>query len=260
MNESSGSGRLVVVTILAVVAGVALAIVIQQAGVWPLDRLMLFGLPGLMALIGLGLVKAGGFRPRKVVTVIVLVIVIALLAFAGTGLAAAGQQGQLNGGCTVTADSGIDSTSVTDTSRSNPFDVDPDGGITWQASSPAPIKNHMWEIWVDVGGFQVVVANGGDPNEGESTSNAGSEDVGTYKEFLEERTGVEIVGIYQVGGFIRGDGGACDGFGFVRVQGGFLQGPIALAAAIIFVVLVVIIIVITMKGRRERTEVRRIEV
>lgn len=247
-------------TLLAIIAGVALAVVLQQAGVWPLDRLLLFGVPGLMVVLTLLLCRGGGLQPSKVVIVIVVVIAVALLGFGATGLGAAGERGQLNGGCTVSADSGIDSTAVVDTSRSDPFDVDPDGSVTWTATSPAPIMNHTWEIWVDVGGFSVTVADGGDPNTGKSKSNEGTEPVGTYVDFLEETTGVPVVGIYQVGGFIRGDGGACDGFGFVRVKAGFLQGPIALAAGILFLLLTIIIVIVCVSGRRRRIEVRQAEV
>ncbi len=259
MRETSGSIRLLIMAILAIIAGVALAVVLQQAGIWPLDRLLLFGLPGLMVVITLLLCRGGGLRPSIVVVVIVIIIAVVLLGFGATGLASVGERGQLNGGCTVTATSDIDSTTVTDTSRSDPFDVDPAGSLSWKAQSPGPITDHTWKIWVDVGGFQVVVADGGDPNTAKSMSNEGTEAVGTYVDFLEKTTGTKIVGIYKVGGDIKGAGGACDGFGFVRVKGGFLEGPIALAAGIIFIVLLIIILIVCISGRRRRIE-QRVEV
>ena len=259
MRETSGSVRLLIMAVLAIIAGVALAVVLQQAGVWPLDRLMLFGLPGLMVVITLLLCRGGGLRPSTVVVVIVIIIAILLLGFGATGLASVGEQGQLNGGCTVSATSDIDATSVIDTSRSNPFDVDPNGSLSWKAQSPTPITDHTWKIWVDVGGFQVVVADGGDPNTGKSMSNEGTETVSTYVDYLEQATGTKIVGIYKVGGDIAGNGGACDGFGFVRVKASFLEGPIALAAGIVFIVLLIIIVVVCLTGRRRRIE-QRIEV
>ena len=139
-----------------------------------------------------------------------------MIAYGGLGLVDVNQNGQLNGGCRVEAVSDVDSTTVTDTSRQDPFDIDPEGGLDWGALSPGPIIDHTWEIHVEFGGFQVPIASGGDSNEGGSIGNADQiEDLTAYIEMVSIATGQELRGTFIVGGFIAGTG-ACDGFGFVR--------------------------------------------
>jgi hypothetical protein len=164
---------------------------------------------------------------------IALILLIPPVAYGVTGIGEIGSSGELNGGCAVDAASDVDTTIVTDTSRSSPFDIDPDGGLSWLASSPGPITDHEWEIWVVIGGFEYVVADGAEENSDLTTTNEGDEpDVRAYVEDLGFRAGDQIQGVYEVGGFIDGEGGACDGFGFVRIEGPFL-GTIASWVALV---------------------------
>lgn len=39
-----------------------------------------------------------------------------------------------------------------DATREEPFEIDPDGTISWNATSTQPITNHTWVIYSDVGG------------------------------------------------------------------------------------------------------------
>jgi hypothetical protein len=217
---------------MGLIVGLGAAVLLQQAGVWPLDKLTTFLLPGLLALIFILL-----SRLRRVATYTALAIALLLaippIAYGVTGIGEIGSSGELNGGCSVEAASDLDTTVVTDTSHSNPFDIDPDGGLSWLASSPGPITDHEWEIWVVIGGFEYVVADGAESNSDMNTTNDGDvPDVTGYVEDLGFRAGDQIRGVYEVGGFIDGEGGACDGFGFVRIEGGFL-GTIASWVALI---------------------------
>lgn len=217
---------------MGLIVGLGAAVLLQQAGVWPLDKLTTFLLPGLLALIFILL-----SRLRRVATypalAIALLLAIPPIAYGVTGIGEIGSSGELNGGCSVEAASDLDTTVVTDTSHSNPFDIDPDGGLSWLASSPGPITDHEWEIWVVIGGFEYVVADGAESNSDMNTTNDGDvPDVTGYVEDLGFRAGDQIRGVYEVGGFIDGEGGACDGFGFVRIEGGFL-GTIASWVALI---------------------------
>ena len=217
---------------MGLIVGLGAAVLLQQAGVWPVDKLTTFLLPGLLALIFILL-----SRLRRVATypalAIALLLAIPPIAYGVTGIGEIGSNGELNGGCSVEAASDLDTTVVTDTSHSNPFDIDPDGGLSWLASSPGPITDHEWEIWVVIGGFEYVVADGAESNSDMNTTNDGDvPDVTGYVEDLGFRAGDQIRGVYEVGGFIDGEGGACDGFGFVRIEGGFL-GTIASWVALI---------------------------
>ena len=83
-------------------------------------------------------------------------IATSVLALMGLAVSAGAQS--LEGGCTVDATSDLDETTMTDATRGNPFEVDPEGTIAWVANSPGPIMDHTWVINVDVGGFGVPVA------------------------------------------------------------------------------------------------------
>ena len=205
---------------LGLLLGLAVAVLLQQAGVWPLDRLLLYGSAGVFALIGILMSGAGRERAGSFASVVPLVLAVALIAWGATGIAEVNESGQINGGCAVQAESSIDSTTVTDTSRQDPFEVDPDGSLSWSAISPAPITNHLWEIYVDIGGFPLVVASNDEPepNTDEDTENAGEvADISAYIAEVSDFTGLELDGVFEVGGGIEGEGGACDGFGFVEL-------------------------------------------
>mgnify|MGYP007073179181 FL=1 len=237
---------------LGLIFGVALAVILQQAGVWPLDKLTVFLLPGIIALIFV-LIQRIGRAASTTALVIALVLLIAPIAYGLTGLGELNESGELNGGCTVEAASDIDTTIVTDTSRSEPFDVEPDGGLTWFATSPGPILDHEWEIWVVIGGFEYVVADNGEerePNTDMDQDNIGDEpSLRGYVEDLGFRSGEQIQGVFEVGGFIDGDGGACDGFGFVRVSGDFLGTIIYWIAFIIALLALIIYLILVFVGR-----------
>jgi hypothetical protein len=193
-------------------------------------------------------------RLRRVATYTALAIALLLaippIAYGVTGIGEIGSSGELNGGCSVEAASDLDTTVVTDTSRANPFDIDPDGGLSWLASAPGPITDHEWEIWVVIGGFEYVVADGAESNSDLSTINEGDEpDVRAYVEDLGFRAGDQIRGVYEVGGFIDGEGGACDGFGFVRIEGPFLGTIASWVALIVALIALAVFSLITFTER-----------
>lgn len=143
----------------------------------------------------------------------------------------------LEGGCTVQATSSLDTTTVVDATRSDPFEIDPEGSVSWTATSPGPIKNHTWSIGVRIGTVTVTVAKGGDPNEGGSQSSTGSRTVSDLVESAKASgtPGAGLLrglrGIYHVTGSIAGQGGACSGDGWVRIAGSPFSSPLGAAGA-----------------------------
>ena len=231
--------------ILGALAGLFIAIVVQQAGAWPLDRMLVFGAMGLMAALGFLITK--GLQGATAMKVVALLVIVGLVGFAGLGAAEAGESGYIEGGCTAAAVSDLDSIqSPAGTSKSDPFDVDPEGMLAWSATSPNPITDHTWQITVDVAGFPYVAANGGDPNEGESQQEVGERDLAADAEEIAGILGTtNIGGIYEVSGYIEGDGGRCEGLGFVRIgEGGWLQGPIALGATAVSAIFIIILVLV----------------
>lgn len=238
---------------LGVILGLALAVILQQQGVWPLDQLLLFGMAGLFGLIGILLSGLGRERVGGFSSILTLLLAVGLLAYGAAGLLDAGENGQLNGGCSVQAQSDVDSTTVTDTSRGDPFDIDPNGGLAWQATSPVAFMDHTWEINVEIGGFTVPIDEGGDPNEGESQGNSGAEpDLTAYVQSVTNATGEEIRGTFIVSGFISSGAGGCDGFGFVRLTSdSFLESSIAKIAAVIAAIALLLLLLLAFNRYRD---------
>jgi hypothetical protein len=235
--------------LLGVLFGVAVAIVLQQQGIWPLDKLTVFLLPAITGLIGL-LLTSLGRTWSAVGASIMLVLLVAMGAWGATGFADIDEVGVLNGGCEVVAQSDLDTTTVTDTSRNNPFLIDPHGGLAWAATSPVPFFDYEWEIWVEIGGAAVPLDSGLEDNEGASIVNAG--DVANVTEYAEER-GIPIDqmrGSYKVGGFAA----TCDGFGFVEIVAEPLETLLAKIAAGVAVVSLIILLLVAFTGRSPSAE------
>lgn len=236
--------------IFGLLVGLAIAVLLQQAGIWPLDKLTVFLLPATVALILIPIARIGRV-PAPAALTVALILLVAPVAYGLTGIGEVGENGALNGGCTVEAVTDIDTTVVTDTSRSDPFQIVPDGPLSWMATSPGPITNHEWEIWVVVGSFEFVVESGGDENSDLTVMNDGDvPSVDIYVESLSGQSGEQIRGIYEVGGFIEGDGGSCDGFGFVEIEGGFLDTLASRIALAVAVLGLLIFLLIVFTGRR----------
>lgn len=239
---------------LGLILGIALAIVLQQAGIWPLDRLLVFGSAGVFALIGILIGGAGRERVGAFSSIVPLVLAVALIAYGATGLTSVNESGELNGGCTVQATSDVDSTVVTDTSRQDPFEVDPNGSLSWVATSPGPITNHLWEIYVDIGGFPVTVADNDEPEpntSGDQENTGEVADVSSYVDEISDLAGVELTGVFLVGGDIEGDGGACDGFAFVRLTADPLTTIISQIAAAIGLLALIGLLILAFNRTRE---------
>lgn len=234
--------------ILGMLLGLMIAVLIQQEGIWPLDQLMVFGLAGLFGLFGSWLGRVGRDAVGQFSMLTPLVLAVVLLVVGAFGAGAAGDSGELNGPCMVTAQSSVpDSTDVTDTSSGDPFQIDPDGSLSWQAVSVEPITDHNWTIFVDFAGFRIPVASGTDPNTGKSVGNSDTiEDLTGYIDEVTNASGQEIRGVFEVGGYIaQGTTKICDGFGFVVLTTDSLfeslVSKVALGIALLLLLLLLII-------------------
>lgn len=234
--------------LLGILLGLAVAVILQQQGIWPLDKITVFLLPALVGLLGMFLTSIGRQGSKATMT-IALIITIPMAAWGATGLADINETGELNGGCEVVAASDVDATTVDNSSRRDPFEIDPAGGLTWAATSPGPITDHIWEISVEIGGFDVTVENGGDPNDALSEANNG--DVDDVTRYAEDR-GIpldELRGVFIVGGFIEGTGGVCDGFGFVTLTAEPFETLISKIALGIALLALLALLLVALTGR-----------
>lgn len=230
--------------VLGVATGLAAAVVLQQQGLWPLDQVTVFLLPAATGLLGTFLVTFGRSGQSRLAIVLILVVLVPTAVWGAIGLTDAGEVGRLDGGCLVAASSDIDETTVTDTSRQNPFEIDPDGGLSWLAdSSPSVFRDYEWRIYVVIGGVEITLDEGSEANTAGSVVNGG--DVTDIRAYAASH-GIDLdslTGIHEVGG----QAGDCSGFGFVWVVGDRMT-TIAITALIIAVVLLIILLFLAFSG------------
>lgn len=251
------AGRPWIGLIVGVLLGVLVAIIFQQAGWWPLDQLLVYGMIGLFGLIGILICLIGRTRVRIIVLIIPILIAVAALAYGAMGLTDANAKGFIKGGCTVTASTPLDATTVSDTTKRNPFDVDPNGPLTWKATSPTVFKDHIWFIDVQVANGSITVADNfgdPDPNTDEKTENGDTiPNVAGYVGQVTQFNGDEIRGVFVVSGAISG-GGECSGLAFVRLVDNPFASLLSKIAAGLAIILIIILIIIFIR-RSYMTEV-----
>lgn len=232
--------------ILGIVLGLAVAVILQQQGIWPLDQLTVFFMPAVLGFLGL-LILSIGKEGSTVTFVIALIILIPMAVWGALGFGDVNEVGVLNGGCKVEAMTSVpDTTNVTDTSKQDPFQIDPDGGLIWAATSPVVFMDYPWEIWVEIGGVQITLdSEESQNNDGGSEINGG--DVPNVTAYAESR-GIDISqlrGVYKVGGNAAD---TCDGYGFVTLIADpfeTLASQIAAGIALLVIILFIIIMIVS---------------
>jgi hypothetical protein len=237
--------------ILGIIIGLAVAVILQQQGVWPLDKLTVFLLPAATGILAIVMTTIGRAGAPGALTV-ALIITIPMAAYGATGLSDVNEFGQLNGGCQVVAASDVDSTVVTDTSRRDPFVIDPNGGLAWAATSPSVFDDYPWKIWVEIGGAQITLdSEASQDNDGGSQVNDG--DVANVTDYAAER-GInlsQLRGVYKVGGDAAN---TCNGFGFVKILADPFETILAKVALAIAIIALIILSIIALSGRKSAVE------
>ena len=229
--------------VLGLLIGVATAIFLARQGIWPADQITLFFIPGILGLLGMLLLSMG--RPSKgpFTLVVALLILVPMLLWGALGFGSLDERGELNGGCVVMATSDLDSTTVTDTSKSDPFRIDPDGGLAWEASSPTVFEDYDWEINAYLGGIPITIESAHEENSAGDQENDG--EVSDVRALADSR-GIDLDlyrGVYKVGGSAE----TCDGFGFVEITGEGMD-IVALIALIVAITLLIVLIVLMFAG------------
>ncbi|MGB8362421.1 MAG: hypothetical protein WCE80_13565 [Acidimicrobiia bacterium] len=230
--------------ILGFLLGLAIAVMFQQQGLYPLDQVSVFLIPGILGVIGMLLLSIGR-EGGTVAYVIALILLIPALVWGALGVGDTNQKGQLNGGCLVAATSSApDQTRVTDSYKRDPFKIDPQGSLHWEAASPTIFMDYDWEMWVEIGGIAVPFDSGHELNDGGSPANQG--DVGNVAAYAQS-VGVnldQLRGVFMVGGFAA----TCDGFGFVVLTTDGFTTP-SIVAAILAILILIILIILMFRGR-----------
>lgn len=121
----------------------------------------------------------------------------------------------------------LDSSTVAAATQGDPFQIDPGGSVSWDARTTRPITDHRWEIGPVIGGLEISLFSGGDPNGAKTVESTGRVDIADrIEEIQTESVGwitSSLVGILQVWGRIEGDG-SCEGRAWVKIEGSPLSG------------------------------------
>ena len=236
-------------TILGIVLGFAVAIVLQQNGTWPLDRLTVWFLPAMLGFLVMWLLSIGKEGSMSTF-VLSLVILVPMAVWGALGLGDTNASGFLNGGCTVAAQSSIDAVnSPSETSKSDPFRIDPNGSLSWQATSPTVFDDYPWEIAVEIGGISVPVAGSENENNdaGKQDSSGETDNVTAFA----RSEGIDIDqirGVFSVSGFAA----SCDGVAYLElVDDPFstLASQVAAAVIIVIIIFIIVIMILSRGGK-----------
>lgn len=155
--------------------------------------------------------------------------VMTLMVLGGLLLVGAGAGAAVDGPCsgTVTID-GIVYSEANDNAGDPIVIPDEDGLIAfWEGSTDAPITDYTGELGVVVGPATIDIASWGGANADLETGSSGSYFIDDARDVLP----INLVGLYEVSGFHRGEGGACDGFVMVLLEGSPLTNPVGAGAA-----------------------------
>ncbi|MGH8948038.1 MAG: hypothetical protein ACRDXF_04185, partial [Acidimicrobiia bacterium] len=91
-----------------------------------------------------------------------------------------------------------------------------------------------------------------EPNTDEDTENTGEvADISAYIAEVSDYTGLELDGVFEVGGSIEGEGGSCDGFGFVELTADLLTTLISQIAAAVGLLALIGLLVLAFNRTRE---------
>lgn len=93
--------------------------------------------------------------------------------------------------------------------------------VNYTGTTTAEITDHEGEITIEIGPSGIVVGDWSDENKPmPDLTKSGTKTIDIPN----------IVGIFDVSGFHRGNGGACEGFAVVKIEGNPLSTPVGAGA------------------------------
>ena len=173
---------------------------------------------------------------KRVLTTLAIASMLTLVALPAAA-------GTLDGSCDASAVSGdsfradgsaLDSKTVATATEADPFKVDLDGSVAWDAASEVPLVDHTWAIGLVIGGTKAQFFSGGDPNTAQTQTSTGrvsiADRLDEIQNTLMEWVIGELNGKLEAWGRIEAaDGTFCDGTAWVEIDGGF--GAVGLLGA-----------------------------
>ena len=112
--------------------------------------------------------------------------------------------------------------------------------------------DYDWDMWVEIGSFQVPLDSDHEGNEGGSLINGG--DIPNITDYTAAR-GIDVSqlrGVYKVGGQAAD---SCDGFAFVKLISDPFETLVSKIAAGLATLLTIILLIVVLSGRRRPSAV-----
>lgn len=212
MEHATATGRPVLGGALGALAAVLVITILQQGGILPAERLVVFGILGLGVVGGafaLASIRTLRLTPEGRPFAIVQYVAAASLAVGLTGIPSFLGHGELTGGCTLEVSSTGVWTTPEMTSPLNPVVIAPDHSVLWQVETPEAFPYWEGDVAVNLGGFTVTLWTQSHENPNFLTSWAGTEDAPADLESVRDETGLTLRGVYHVQGRMRAREGWC---------------------------------------------------
>ncbi len=168
--------------------------------------------------------SVSGMRRISKWKIATLFMLFGALLLMGTAALAA-----VEGGCSGTVTIGGATYTEANDSPSNPIVIPDEEGLiaSWTGSTGSVIKDFKGELGVVIGPSSIVFADWEGPNDDEETDSKGDYAVDDAKDQIP----VSLVGLYEVGGFHRGEGGDCEGSVMILLEGNPLTTPVGAGSA-----------------------------
>lgn len=159
-------GRPILGTGSGLLIGLGLGLLGQQFGLWPPDALALVVVPSALALAGNAWGRWAPVGRRRwwkaqptwpantATTIMALLLAVGIASEWRTP-----PSGSLSPECSLLASSGRDTTTVNDTSRTNPFAIDPGGTLVLDSVMERAPGEGAWHIWLEIAGLRIPVAS-----------------------------------------------------------------------------------------------------
>ncbi|WP_062378484.1 hypothetical protein [Demequina pelophila] len=194
--------------LLGLLLGIVVLGLLWQGGMVPPDRLPVF------LILAATILATAGLLTRSVSAARARFVTVAVIAGILTGVGLTGipetfRTGAVSEGCTLQATAGGLVATPADTSIVSRFTVTADEAVQWSATAATPIAVTERQAGLTLAGFDVpvrtVTVTGAEPVEALS----GSLDVAGALTWIEDRTSLEVSGVYHLFGSVTGDEGAC---------------------------------------------------
>lgn len=204
--------------LLGVLLGLVTMALLTVLGIIAPDRLPLFALVGLGAILGAALLTQRiALAKKRLVSMIVVGALFVGVSL--TGIPEVVRGGSMTAGCTVTGTSSLETTPVTpaQTSAIDGFSVTPTDTVEWTTQTAVPVTAASGTVSLLVGGIGIPLRDIEFAEAPDATTWSGQSAVEDQLAAMKDATGFDITGIYHVQAHLDIDQGECAGDAYLHV-------------------------------------------